>query len=101
LITFLINSQKFMHHIDEEEQKFLNNLAAALGDDEMEKLGRPMDEARATAPTRPHPMAPDHPPFATIVAAIEAPIDRLRDKLEGRQFLDSENKPAEEPKKAN
>lgn len=87
-----------MHHIDEEEQKFLNALAEALGDEEMEKLGKPMDEARPYAPTRPHPSAPDRPPFQTIVAMVEAPIDRLRDKIEGREFLDAERRTAEEPK---
>ncbi|HET7327823.1 MAG TPA: hypothetical protein VFJ14_11135 [Nocardioidaceae bacterium] len=37
-----------------------------------------------TAPTRPHPAAPDEPPSLASAAPVAAIYDRLRDRLQGR-----------------
>nr|WP_245981868.1 hypothetical protein [Streptomyces reniochalinae] len=45
----------------------------------------PSQHAKQTAPTRPHPGAPDHqPPGLATAAPVTAVHDRLRDRLQGR-----------------
>ena len=50
----------------------------------LEELGQELDKAKQTAPTRPHPHAPDEPPALTMAAPVAAIYDRLRDRLQGR-----------------
>ncbi|GAA3494951.1 hypothetical protein GCM10019016_020510 [Streptomyces prasinosporus] len=40
--------------------------------------------AKRTAPTRPHPKAPDKPPALALAAPMAAAYDRMRDRLQGR-----------------
>ncbi|AEW99434.1 hemerythrin domain-containing protein [Streptantibioticus cattleyicolor] len=71
-------------HVREEESVLLPRLADALGPQDLDDLGQVLDKAKQTAPTRPHPHAPDEPPALTLAAPVAALYDRLRDRLQGR-----------------
>ena len=49
----------------------------------MEIAGR-VEAAKAVAPTRPHPLAPNNQVFHMLVGPGVGLVDRLRDKLTGR-----------------
>jgi hemerythrin superfamily protein len=72
------------HHIDDEEEDLLPQLAKACDSAELEELGAKFAKAKSTAPTRPHPSAPDHPPANKILDPGVGLIDRMRDALTGR-----------------
>jgi hemerythrin superfamily protein len=72
------------HHVQDEEQQLLPRLQKACGTDELLELGRIVVRAKASAPTRPHPSAPDKPPANMILGPEVGMIDKLRDALSGR-----------------
>jgi hemerythrin superfamily protein len=72
------------HHVHEEEQQVLPRLLHACSTDELQELGRMVVRAKDSAPTRPHPSAPDKPPANMILGPGVGMIDRLRDALSGR-----------------
>src|SRR5439155_14899704 len=67
------------HHIGEEESELLPRLQNACDPDELLELGRMVTRAKASAPTRPHPSAPNKPPLNLILAPGTGMIDKLRD----------------------
>lgn len=71
-------------HVRELETEFLPGLRAAVGQERFDALGRALVRAERTAPTRPHPNAPDRPPALTLAAPVAAAYDRVRDRLQGR-----------------
>jgi hemerythrin superfamily protein len=71
-------------HVEEEEGVFLPQLKSAVDQQALDELGRELDKGKQTAPTRPHPHAPDQPPALTMAAPVAAIYDRLRDRLQGR-----------------
>ncbi len=74
-----------LRHIDEEENELFPRVRDALDNAKLNALGAALTRAKKTAPTRPHPRAPDEPP-ANIVANLGASvIDRARDA--GRDML--------------
>ncbi|TDD65450.1 hemerythrin domain-containing protein [Jiangella aurantiaca] len=72
------------HHIGEEESDALPRLAAACPTEELTRLGEQVERAKRLAPTRPHPSAPDRPPWNKILAPGAGLVDRVRDALSGR-----------------
>jgi hemerythrin superfamily protein len=68
-------------HMEEEEHEVLPKLRKALGNDGMKDLGSQFEKYKATAPTHPHPSAPDKPPFLNAVGPIAAMLDRLYDSM--------------------
>lgn len=72
------------HHVDEEERDLFPRLRQACTQDELLKLGRKVEAAKRIAPTRPHPAAPDRPPFNKLVAPGAGLVDRVRDALSNR-----------------
>jgi hemerythrin superfamily protein len=71
-------------HVAEEEGELMPRLRAALDQQTLDDLGRKLNEAKSTAPTRPHPNAPEQPPGLAMAAPAAAVYDRLRDRLQGR-----------------
>ncbi|MEU0600173.1 hemerythrin domain-containing protein [Streptomyces sp. NPDC006393] len=71
-------------HVREEEGELMPELRARLSQQDLDELGRLLDQAKRSAPTRPHPNAPDHPPALTVLGPVAAAYDRLRDRLQGR-----------------
>jgi hemerythrin superfamily protein len=72
------------HHVTDEENDVFPRLAAAISRSEQEELGRKVEAAKKVAPTRPHPTAPDHPPFNKLLGPGTGLVDRVRDALTGR-----------------
>ncbi len=71
-------------HVQDEEGEFMPKVREHLDEQALEELGQQLDKAKAVAPTRPHPAAPDEPPGLTLVGPVAAIYDRLRDRLQGR-----------------
>ncbi|MEU4606427.1 hypothetical protein AB0F43_25840 [Kribbella sp. NPDC023972] len=72
------------HHLHEEEQQVLPRLQDACSAEELQELGRMVVRAKDSAPTRPHPSAPDKPPANLILGPGVGMIDKLRDAFSGR-----------------
>lgn len=72
------------HHVEDEEGKLFPELRTALSQDQLTDLGHKLELAKKAAPTRPHPSAPNHPPFNKLAAPGAALVDRVRDWLSGR-----------------
>ncbi|MEV6904324.1 hemerythrin domain-containing protein [Amycolatopsis sp. NPDC051372] len=72
------------HHIEDEENVLLPGLRAACSVEELGRLGRKVLDAKKSAPTRPHPSAPDKPPANRLLDPGVAFIDKIRDALSSR-----------------
>jgi len=77
-------TQVVQSHVAEEENVVLPALAAAVDEQQLRDLGDEFEEQKAKAPTRPHPSAPDTPGAEKVVGTMTAPVDKLRDKVQGR-----------------
>lgn len=73
------------HHVHEEETDVLPRLITACSAEELEQVATDFEKAKKTAPTRPHPGAPDRPPANKLLAPGAGMVDRLKDMLTGRQ----------------
>lgn len=71
-------------HVKEEEGTLFPQLREHADEEALKELGATLDEGKKTAPTRPHPMAPDRPPALALAAPVAAIYDRLRDRLQAR-----------------
>ncbi|HET9690685.1 MAG TPA: hemerythrin domain-containing protein [Acidimicrobiales bacterium] len=71
-------------HVQEEEGEIFPALRAALSQTELDDLGATLEKAKTSAPTRPHPHAPDEGTGTKVAGAVSAPLDRLRDAAQGR-----------------
>jgi hemerythrin superfamily protein len=71
-------------HVRDEERRLFPLLAAACPPRVLEELGEKVRTAKKTAPTRPHPSAPDTPPANKVVGAGTGLLDRALDLLTGR-----------------
>ncbi|MDI5963824.1 hemerythrin domain-containing protein [Streptantibioticus silvisoli] len=67
-------------HAADQEQHLFPRLADACSGQDLDDLGEQIRKARRTAPTRPHPFAPDN----KLLAPGAGLVDRLRDALTGR-----------------
>ncbi|MFL5261148.1 MAG: hemerythrin domain-containing protein [Anaeromyxobacteraceae bacterium] len=75
-------------HVQEEEAELLPRLRRSLSNEQLTELGDALATAKLTAPTRPHPAAPDEPPGVFVAGALSALLDRSRDALrEGAAML--------------
>ena len=80
-VTVLIENVR--HHVEEEENDLFPMMRKAFGRNDMSDLGDALDEARASAPTRPHPAAPDTPPANLVTGLVAGIIDRIRGSIPG------------------
>ncbi|MFF8605679.1 hemerythrin domain-containing protein [Streptomyces sp. NPDC015346] len=71
-------------HVRDEEDRLFPLLADACPPALLDELGEKVRRSKETAPTRPHPAAPDKPPLNKILAPGTGFVDRLRDALTGR-----------------
>ncbi|HEX6074954.1 MAG TPA: hemerythrin domain-containing protein [Micromonosporaceae bacterium] len=78
-------TSEIRHHIQDEESNLFPRLRAACSEEELADLGRRMEIAKLVAPTRPHPNAPDRPPWNKILAPGTGFVDRVRDALSHRK----------------
>jgi len=71
-------------HVQEEEGEMFPKFRDAISTARLEEIGTKLEQAKAKAPTRPHPNAPNTPPGNKVAGAPAAVIDRVKDKLQGR-----------------
>src|SRR3954453_10028787 len=71
------------HHVQDEESDLLPKLRTACDAAELDELGEKFENSKRMAPTRPHPLAPDHPPANKILGPGVGLIDRMRDAITG------------------
>lgn len=69
------------HHIEEEESDLFPQVREALGRKPLAEIGSALEVAKETAPTRPHPHAPDTPPGNLVAGAGAGLFDRVRDAV--------------------
>ncbi len=72
------------HHISDEEGDLFPRLRQACSPAKLRELGRLIEAVKQLAPTRPHPSAPDTPPWNKILDPSAGLVDRIRDALSGR-----------------
>ncbi len=82
-MTVLIENVR--HHVEEEESELFPQVRKAIGRKELGELGDAMEKAKKTAPTRPHPKAPDTPPRNLVAGTAAAVVDKARDKVGSRK----------------
>lgn len=63
------------HHVDEEEDQLFKKVRKEFSRSELVQLGDDLNAARGSAPTRPHPNAPDTPPGNVVANVLAAPLD--------------------------
>ncbi|MGX1881746.1 hemerythrin domain-containing protein [Streptomyces sp. NPDC055287] len=71
-------------HILDEEDNLFPRLREACSPEMLDELGEKVRQAKKTAPTRPHPSAPDQPPANKLLAPGMGLVDRMRDAMSGR-----------------
>lgn len=70
-------------HVSEEEGKLFPALRSQVKAGELMALGEKMANAKAMAPTHPHPNAPNQPPGNIVAGPLAAMADKVRDLLKG------------------
>jgi len=76
-VTVLIENVR--HHVEEEEGELFPALRKAIKRKELEELAQAMEKAKKTAPTHPHPRAPDTPPGNIVAGVAAGAIDKAQD----------------------
>jgi hemerythrin-like domain-containing protein len=71
-------------HIDYEETQVWPELRAALTAEQSQDIGRKMEAAKKTAPTRPHPHTPSSPGALKVTGPVAAAADKARDAITHR-----------------
>jgi hemerythrin-like domain-containing protein len=71
-------------HIDDEESDQFPLLRSAVPRGELVEIGAKVKAAKEAAPTRPHPASPNAELFHKVVGPGVGMIDRIRDRLSGR-----------------
>lgn len=71
-------------HVQDEENNLFVQLRATCSQEILDQLGDKIRTAKKTAPTRPHPSAPDQPPLNKLLAPGAGLVDRVRDFVSGR-----------------
>ncbi len=80
-VTVLMENVR--HHVEEEETDYFPKVRAAIGRNGLAELGDAMKDAKAGAPTHPHPEAPDTPPGNLLAGSASAAVDRVGDTVKG------------------
>ncbi|MFF3518665.1 hemerythrin domain-containing protein [Streptomyces sp. NPDC002573] len=71
-------------HVEDEEDNLFPLLRQACSSEMLGDLGEKVRRAKAMAPTRPHPAAPDTPTASKLLAPGAGLVDRARDFVTGR-----------------
>lgn len=73
--------QAVLAHAKHEEADVFPALLSNVDDNELANLGSRYERALKSAPTHPHPHAPDTPPGNVIAGSLAALVDRVRDAM--------------------
>jgi hemerythrin superfamily protein len=69
--------ESIRHHVKEEEGELFPQVRELFTVEELNTLGEQMETRKETAPTRPHPMAPDQAPLNLILNTPVAVLDKV------------------------
>jgi hemerythrin-like domain-containing protein len=72
-------------HIAYEQDVVWPQFEAAVGREQLEKLGEKLERAKKIAPTRPHPDTPPNPLVLKTMGKGAAIVDHVRDAFTGRE----------------
>lgn len=75
---FMVLAENVRHHVKEEERELFPKLRKQFSRTELAELGEQLAAAKRSAPTKPHPRAPDEPPANMVTAAASLPLDMAR-----------------------
>jgi hypothetical protein len=75
---------EFHRHRDAAAEQLLEPLREAATDEQLIRLGNRITMVEEAAPTRPHPGAPDKPPWNAVVDPALGVIDKARDLVSRR-----------------
>ncbi|MDP2290576.1 MAG: hemerythrin domain-containing protein [Actinomycetota bacterium] len=75
---FTVLMEMVRHHVKEEEGELFPAVRKGFTRTELTEIGEMLKDAKASAPTKPHPGSPDTPPLNVLAAALTNPIDGLR-----------------------
>ena len=82
LRTGLLQLKKsVLAHAEHEEREVFPPLEAHTKRTDLQELGQRYRKALASAPTHPHPHAPDTPPGNMVLGPLAAVVDRVRDAV--------------------
>ena len=79
-VTVLIENVR--HHVQEEQDEFFPKVRDALSRTQLADIGQALADAKQTAPTHPHPRAPDSPP-SNVLNTLAGVVDRVADNITG------------------
>jgi hypothetical protein len=71
------------HHVKEEEGEMFLKVRKAMKPKQLEALGEQLEEAKKSAPTRPHPAVPEEPPGNMIAGGVAAVMDAGKGAVRG------------------
>jgi hemerythrin superfamily protein len=80
-VTVLMENVR--HHVKEEEEEYFPKVRDELGRIALAELGNALMAAKKTAPTHPHPTAPDVPPGNKGAGVASGIADRVSDTVSG------------------
>ena len=78
-MTVLIESVR--HHVEEEESELFPEVRKEIKRKELAELGEALEKAKKTAPTSPHPRAPDTPPGNLVAGPTAGVVDKAKSKV--------------------
>src|SRR5687768_8941347 len=82
-MTVMIESVR--HHVEEEESELFPDVRKAIKRKELAELGEALEKAKKTAPTSPHPRAPDTPPGNLVAGPAAAVVDKAKSKVKEKR----------------
>lgn len=71
-------------HAEDQERHLFPRLRDAVDREELRELAQRARAAEASAPTRPHPHAPEQRPWSAVTDPVVGAADRIRDEVTGR-----------------
>jgi hemerythrin superfamily protein len=72
------------HHVKEEESELFPEVRSVIKRKELGELGDAMEKAKKTAPTQPHPRAPDTPPGNLVAGPAAGVVDKAKTKVKDK-----------------
>lgn len=75
--------QEVRHHVGDEENEIFPRIRQVMTEEDLQDLGKRLQQAKSMVPTRPHPKAPTSPGAKAVAAPGAALVDRIRDAIRG------------------